>query len=104
MARAKSTKAKTKKSMPNAPKAVPIHTDQRTCFGIAFFLKESDAQAFGDYYRAAGATYIGGYFHGMPTGRDSGWDFVVTEAHQASKMMGKIAELPLGTKVYAATY
>jgi hypothetical protein len=98
MARAKSTKS-TKSTV-----ATPIHVDSRICFAIAFFLKESDAQAFGDYYRAHGHTYIGGYSDGMPTGRDSGWDFVVTEAHQASTRMGRIAELPLGTKVYAATF
>ena len=100
MARAKSTKSEV---------PTPIHTDGRTCFALAYFLKEADAQAFGDYYKKHGATYNGGYFHGMPCGRDAGFDFVVTEAHkspdlQAWQKMGKIYDLPVGTKIYAATY
>ena len=100
MARAKSTKSKV---------PAPIHTDGRTCFAIAYFLTEEDAQKFGDYYRAAGHVYNGGYMDGMRTGRDKGWDFVVEEHHknpdlQPWQKMGKINDLPVGTKIYAATY
>jgi hypothetical protein len=102
MARAKSTTTKQLWSS-------PIHTEQRICFGIAYFLTEADAQAFGDYYRKAGATYIGGYSDGMPTGRERNRDLVVTENHKRTDLqpwqkMGGIADLPLGTKIYAATY
>lgn len=99
--------AKAKKLKVKLPE--PIHTDQRTCFGIAYFLVEADAQAFGDYYRDLGSTYIGGYFHGMPTGRDSTWDMTITQEHRDADEMrrywlGKLVDLPVGTKVYAATY
>ena len=82
----------------------PIHTDGRTCFAIAFFLTEADAQAFGDYYKAHGSRYHGGYMDGMPTGRDSSFDFVVRSDHKESRFMGSIARLDVGTKIYAATY
>lgn len=99
MARAKKIKSKDE-----VKSASPIHFDSRTCFAIAFFLKEADAQAYGDYHRQRGSTYNGGYFDGMPTGRDSSFDFVITEMHQKyPEFYGEAAKLPLGTKLYAAT-
>jgi len=51
-----------------------VKREQRICFGIAWFATEADADAYAAEVRKAGRTYNGGFFHGMPCGRDSGWD------------------------------
>lgn len=61
----------------------PVKTDVRICFGIHWFTSEEDAKAWGDYSRnVAGNYYNGGYFHGMPCGRDKGHDYVDKELGQ----------------------
>ena len=54
---------------------VPVKTDSRTCFGIKWFTREADATTYAAAIRAAGITYNGGYFHGMPCGRETVWDY-----------------------------
>lgn len=51
-----------------------VESESRTCFGIAWFLKESDADGYAAEVRAKGHTYNGGMFHGMACGRDRGFD------------------------------
>lgn len=62
---------------PRVPKPpTPVKIDSRICFGIAYFTSETDAVAYHEYVRSIGATYNGGYFHGMACGRDKTWDHV----------------------------
>ena len=51
-------------------------TDQesRICFGIIWFETEEEAIEYGQLMNALGVTYNGGFYHGMPCGRDSTWD------------------------------
>lgn len=64
----------TKKKTATVP--VPVKQDSRICFGIAYFTTLADADAYAAHVRATGRTYNGGYFHGMPCGRDKTWDHV----------------------------
>jgi hypothetical protein len=70
-----------KSKEPVCPK--PVKIDSRICFGIMYFATEADAQKAHEYVRAKGFTYNGGFFHGMPCGRDPSFDhdglFAVTE-------------------------
>lgn len=52
----------------------PAKYDSRICFGIAYFLTESDAQAYAADVARRGLTYNGGFMHGRPCGRDTTWD------------------------------
>jgi hypothetical protein len=54
----------------------PAKFDSRICFAIAYFTSEADAAVYAAMVRKRGDTYNGGYFHGMPCGRDTGWDHV----------------------------
>lgn len=54
----------------------PVKTSSRTCFGIAYFTREVDAEVFAAEVARTGQTYNGGFFHGMACGRDKGWDYV----------------------------
>ena len=54
----------------------PVKIDSRICFGIAYFATETDAQAYAAHVRSIGVTYNGGYFDGMPCGRDKSFDHV----------------------------
>ena len=54
----------------------PAKLDVRICFGIAYFTTLKDADRYAAHQRKIGATYNGGYFHGMPCGRDASWDYV----------------------------
>lgn len=69
---------KTKKSV--VPK--PVLSAQRICFGISWFKTEEDAQKYHEEVQKDGRTYNGGFFHGMPCGRDTGFDFVHKEHGQ----------------------
>lgn len=66
--------------MPRKPKAAvlptPVKFDSRICFAIAYFSSEKDAAAYDAHVREKGYTYNGGWFHGMPCGRDKTWDHV----------------------------
>jgi hypothetical protein len=72
-------KTKTAKA---APLPTPVKLDSRICFGIAYFATEADADAYAAHVRKVGQTYNGGYFHGMPCGRDTSWDHVDRETGQ----------------------
>lgn len=54
------------------PKAVKH--DVRICFGLIYFDDEKTADAAGSYSTMAGHEYNGGWFHGMPCGRDKSFD------------------------------
>lgn len=56
-----------------APK--PVKVDSRICFAIAYYASEAEAMEADRLGRIAGHTYNGGWFHGMPCGRDKGWDY-----------------------------
>ena len=60
------------------PKSIPtpVKIESRICFGIAYFSTEADALAYAEYVRKRGDTYNGGFFHGMPCGRDTSFDHV----------------------------
>ena len=63
-----------KKKVPVLP--VPVKIDSRICFGIMYFSTEKDADTYAQHVREKGYTYNGGWFHGMPCGRDTTWDHV----------------------------
>ena len=52
----------------------PVEIDERTCFGIVWFDTEEAADAYAKVVTDKGTTYNGGWFHGMPCGRDKSWD------------------------------
>lgn len=62
-------------SVAAAPTPEPHHRDSRTCFGIAFFTDEADANAYAAAVARRGDTYNGGILHGMACGRDVGFDY-----------------------------
>ncbi len=59
-----------------------VKMDSRICFGIAFFATEREADAYAVHVRALGITYNGGWYHGMPCGRDKNFDHVDPELGQ----------------------
>jgi hypothetical protein len=65
-----------------------VKHDSRICFGIDYFATEAEAEAAAAIVRERGDTYNGGYFDGMPCGRDSGFDHVDSDT---------------GKKLYAVT-
>jgi hypothetical protein len=60
-----------KVSIPKADKH-----DSRICFGISYFKSEKDADKYAAHVKKLGLTYNGGWFHGMPCGRDKNFDHV----------------------------
>lgn len=52
----------------------PVRRESRTCFGISWFATEAEADAYAAIVHEQGLTYNGGFFHGMPCGRDKTWD------------------------------
>lgn len=60
----------------SVPPPQPVKSESRICFGIKWFSSEADAQAYAKVVQERGETYNGGYFHGMPCGRDKGFDYV----------------------------
>lgn len=54
----------------------PVKTDVRICFGIRWFATEAEAMVEAKAVQAEGATYNGGYFHGMACGRETRFDYV----------------------------
>jgi len=63
------------KKVKTAAAPMPVKTDSRICFGIQYFSTEADAEAFARIVLTRGDTYNGGFFHGMPCGRDKGFDY-----------------------------
>ena len=56
-----------------------VKTDSRICFALEYYDDEAEAKAAGAKYFAAGYTYNGGFFHGMPCGRDKTFDHVTKD-------------------------
>ena len=54
----------------------PVKTESRICFGIVWFVTEHDANVFDRYITERGHAYNGGFFHGMPCGRDRAFDYI----------------------------
>lgn len=52
----------------------PVDRDIRTCFSIAFFATEQEADEYAKFVEEHGYTYNGGYFDGRPCGRDKSFD------------------------------
>jgi hypothetical protein len=52
----------------------PADRDSRSCFGVYFYDHEAKALVADLGIRVRGDTYNGGFFHGMPCGRDSSFD------------------------------
>jgi hypothetical protein len=77
----------------------PVMRDERISFGIKWFLSEDDAKAYAKAH--SGATYNGGWFHGMACGRDKSWDLEVKACHHERKEIDPA--IPVGTKLYAVT-
>jgi hypothetical protein len=67
-----------RKIAPKLPE--PVKVDSRICFGIYYFASEDDAQRWAEAHK--GSTYNGGWFHGMPCGRDKTWDHVDRDTGQ----------------------
>lgn len=52
----------------------PADRDSRSCFGVYFYDHEAKALVADLGIRVRGDTYNGGFFHGMPCGRDCSFD------------------------------
>lgn len=52
----------------------PADRDSRSCFGVYFYDHEAKALVADLGIRVRGDTYNGGFFHGMPCGRDRSFD------------------------------
>lgn len=65
---------KTKRVLPE-----PVKRDSRICFGILYFATEADADIYAAFVREKGDTYNGGYFDGMPCGREPSRDYTDPE-------------------------
>lgn len=77
--------ARTKKAAKPAPydfTKTAVKYDSRICFGIVYFKTEEDADRYAAEVKRLGLTYNGGYFHGMPCGREKTWDHVDAELGQ----------------------
>jgi hypothetical protein len=84
----------------------PADIDSRICFGIRFYDSEEKAGVATLITKMQGNTYNGGWFHGMPCGRDTSFDYVVTQAHldSAQPHDALITQgIKVGTKLYAVT-
>jgi hypothetical protein len=68
---------------------IPVKTSSRICFGIHYYASEAEAQRAAELVRASGATYNGGYMHGVPCGREPHHDHTDKES---------------GLQLYAVTY
>ena len=60
----------------------PDKMEQRICFGISWFKSLDAAMAYHRYVVEQGYTYNGGWYHGMPCGRDSNFDYFDKELGQ----------------------
>ena len=84
----------------------PADIDSRICFGIHFYDTEEKAGVATLITKMQGNSYNGGWFHGMPCGRDTSFDYVVTQKHlDAAKPHDALITqgIKVGTKLYAVT-
>lgn len=56
--------------------------EERTCFGVAYFRNQNDADAYAAEVRARGLTYNGGWLHGQPCGRAFAFDHTTKEGER----------------------
>jgi len=80
--------------------------DSRICFGIHFYDSEEKAHIAHLVSRMQGNSYNGGWFHGMACGRDTSFDYVVTQSilDQSRPNDTLITQgVKVGTKLYAVT-
>ena len=84
----------------------PADIDSRICFGIHFYDSEEKARYATLITQVQGNTYNGGWFHGMPCGRDTSFDYIVTQWHLDSAKPHDqliVQGIKVGTKLYAVT-
>lgn len=84
----------------------PADIDSRICFGIHFYDSEEKARYATLITKVQGNTYNGGWFHGMPCGRDTSFDYIVTQEHLNSARPDDALikqGIKVGTKLYAVT-
>ena len=84
----------------------PADIDSRICFGIYFYDSEEKARIATLITQVQGNTYNGGWFHGMPCGRDTSFDYIVTQKHlDSAKPQDPLITqgIKVGTKLYAVT-
>lgn len=80
--------------------------DSRSCFGIEYYDSEDKALYATLLTKLMGNTYNGGFFHGMPCGREKSFDYVVTQEHLDSARPADTIiaqQVKVGTKLYAVT-
>lgn len=68
-------RAATKKA-PASAAPVPVRTDGRNCFGLAWFKTEQEADAYAKLVQGRGERYNGGWLDGKPCGREEQFDYV----------------------------
>lgn len=56
---------------------IPVRKSSRTCFGIEWYATEAEAETRAAQIRERGDRYNGGYYDGMPCGRDTSLDIIV---------------------------
>lgn len=84
----------------------PADIDSRICFGIHFYDSEEKAHYATLITKVQGNTYNGGWFHGMACGRDTSFDYVVTQEHLNNARPHDTLitqKVKVGTKLYAVT-
>ena len=84
----------------------PADIDSRICFGIYFYDSEEKARIATLITQVQGNTYNGGWFHGMPCGRDTSFDYIVTLEHLKNARPDDSLikqKIKVGTKLYAVT-
>ena len=84
----------------------PSDIDSRICFGIEFYDSEEKAGYATLITKLQGNTYNGGWFHGMACGRDTSFDYVVTQEHLNNARPDDALltqKVKAGTKLYAVT-
>lgn len=57
----------------------PVKTASLIAIGVVYLASEEDAAAWDEHVRGTGQAYNGGYYDGMPCGREPGRDFADEE-------------------------
>ena len=79
----------------------PVIGETRICFGIDWYATEKEADEMGEYNQKSGCVYWGGFFHGMPCGRDKTWDIPEGKSWKRYDRGELVKEIP--GPLYAAT-